>query len=187
MSLLHCYLFSLPNELLIKIITNLCPVDILACQCTCGILNSVIVHSQLIQYVKRTALIGVFDSLEPGLSELPLPDRLGVLERWEAAWMEMDLREPNANIDGPVSTEGVPVSGRRYLSGRYVVMTESFGTSAFYSFIDMHASSSHTNAARWTTIKIDPPVLAFAFAAELNLVVTISCVNLLVSAHSFSS
>jgi hypothetical protein len=101
--------------------------------------------------------------------------------------MEMDLREPNVVIDGPFSAEGLPVAGRRYLSGQYIIMTESFGTSAFYSFIDMHASPSHINAARWTTIRIDPPVLAFAFAAELNLVVTISCVNLLVSAHSFSS
>ena len=111
MSLPHCHLFSLSNELLIEIISNLCPVDIYACQCTCRRLNSVIINSHLIQYIKRTALNGVFDSLEPGLS---LPDRLDVLERWETAWMEMDLREPNAIIDGPVSAEGVPVSGRRF-------------------------------------------------------------------------
>jgi hypothetical protein len=184
MSLPHCHLFSLSNELLIEIISTLCPVDIYACQCTCRRLNSVIINSQLIQYIKRTALNGVFDSLGPGLS---LPDRLDVLERWETAWMEMDLREPNALIDGPVSAEGVPLLGRRYLSGQYIIMTESFGTSGFYFFLDMHARSSHTNAARWTTIRIDSLVFAFAFVSELNLTVTISCVNLPVYTRSFSS
>src|SRR6266566_6681326 len=53
----------------------------------------------------------------------------------------------------------------------------------------MHARSSlHTNAAHWTTIKIDTPnILALAFASELNLAVAVSCVKLPVSARSFSS
>ena len=50
-------------------------------------LNKVIVNSLLIQYILRTALSGVFDPLEPGIS---LPDCLGALERWETAWREMD-------------------------------------------------------------------------------------------------
>jgi hypothetical protein len=133
----------------------------------------------------RTALSGVFDPLEPGLS---LPDRLDTLERWETAWMEMDLREPNAIIDAPVSAESVPMPGRGFLSEQYFIMChERIGASAFYSFFDMHARSLHTNAAHWTTIEIDTPILAFAFASELNLAIAILCVDLPVSVHSFSS
>jgi hypothetical protein len=70
--------------------------------------------------------------------------------------MEMDLREPNAIIDTPVSAENVPMPGRGFLSGRYsIICHERIGGSALYSFLDIHARSSHTNAARWTTIEID--------------------------------
>ena len=181
MSLPH--LLSLSNELLIEVISNLCPVDIYACQCTCRRLNRVIINSHLIQYIFRTALSGVFDPLEPGLS---LPDRLDALERWETTWLEMDLREPNAIIGVPVSAD---IPGPGLLSGRYFISCNHERTDGprRYSFIDTHARSSHTNAARWTTIEIDTPVLAFAFASELNLAVAISCVNLPVSARSFSS
>jgi hypothetical protein len=169
-------LFSLSNELLIEIISNLCPADIYACRCTCRQLNELIVSSQLLQYVARTALSGVFDPLDSGLS---LPDRLDALERWETAWREMDFRQPNASIDAPIpSKSGLP--NVEFSFGRYfVVIREGYGIKAGYSFLDMHArSSSHTSASRWTTIEVNTPnVLVFAFASELNLAVAISCVR----------
>jgi len=120
-------------------------------------------------------LSDVFDPLDPGLSIPDLPD---ALERWETAWMELDLREPNASIDAPVPAKsGPPVE---FSFGRYfVVIREGYGISAGYSFFDMHARSSpHTTAAQWTTIEINTPnVLVFAFASELNLAVAISCVK----------
>jgi hypothetical protein len=185
------HLFSLSNELLIEIISNLCPVDIYACRCTCRRLNRVIVNSDLIQYIMRTALSGVFDLLEPGLS---LPDRLDALERWEIAWMKMDLREPNTIIDAPVFAESGFGPDRKCLSGQYyITCLEKIGAStAHYSFLDIHrdARFSQTDAARWTSINVDPttvtiPVLVFAFSPELDLAVAIGCVT--VFAHSFSS
>jgi hypothetical protein len=181
MSLLH--IFSLSNELLIEIISNLCPIDIYSCRCTCSRLDGVIINSNLIQYIMRTALSGVFDPLEPGPS---LPDRLDALERWEAAWMRMDLREPNTITNAPVF-DGVCVPRQGLLYGQYLIMVHVRSrASAFYSFLDVHAMSLHTNAARWTTIEVDTPTLVFTFAPELNLAVAISCVNLLVSTYSFS-
>ena len=177
-------IFSLSNELIIQIISNLRPADIYACRCTCRQLNDLIVNSQMVQYVARTALSGVFDPLDPGLS---LPDRLDALERWETAWREMDLRKPTASIDAPVpsrSGNGPPIE---FSFGRYfVVIREGYGISAGYSFLDMHARTSlHTAAACWTTIEINTPnVLVFAFASELNLAVAISCVSLLPSSLS---
>ena len=173
-------LFSLSNELLIEIFSNLSPFDIYACRRTCHQLNELIVSSQLLQYVARTALSGVFDPLDPGLS---LPDRLQALERWETGWMELDVRKPNASIDAPVPTKSSPPV--EFSFGRYfVVIREGYGISAGYSFLDMHARSDpHTNASRWTTIEINTPnVLVFAFASELNLAVAISCVRQLVPA-----
>ena len=181
MSLSH--IFSLSNELLIEIISHLYLIDIYACRCTCRRLNEVIINSHLIQYIVRTALSGVFDPLEPGLS---LPDRLDALERWETAWMKMDLREPNAIINAPVF-DGVIVPRQGFLYGQYLIMYHmTSAASAFYSFFDVHAVSSHTNAARWTTIEVDSSTFVFAFAPELNLAVTISCVYLPVSTLSFS-
>ena len=167
--------FSLSNELLIEIFSNLAPSDIYACRLVCRQLNELIVGSQQVQYVSRTALTGVFDPLGPGPS---LPDRLVALERWETAWMELDLREPNASIDSPVPARTRPPA--EFSFGQYfVVIREGYGISAGYSFLDMNTRSSpHTTAAQWTTIEVNTPnVLVFAFASELNLAVAISCVR----------
>jgi hypothetical protein len=179
------YLFSLSNELLIQIISNLRPLDIYSCQCACRTLNDIIVNSQLIQYILRTALSGVFDPLESGI---PLPDRLDALERWETSWREMDLSKPIASIDSlrviqivhavnmGESEHWHPVN---YFGEQHVI-TRQLGVSAGYSFLDLHAwSSSPTNVTRWTTIDIQiPNILLFAFAPELNLSVAFSYVKL---------
>jgi hypothetical protein len=169
------YIFSLPDRLLIEVISNLSPNDIHACRLTCRQLNDLIVNSQLIQYTIRTALSGVFDPLDTSLS---LPERLDALHRWETTWTEMVIGEPDARIDAPVpSGRGPPVE---FSFGRYfVVIREGYGRSAGYSFLDMHTFSPQAdNAALWTTIKIDTPnVLVFAFASELHLSVAISCVR----------
>src|SRR6266436_5933375 len=128
MSPLH--LFSLSNELLIEIISDLRPLDIHACQCACRRLNNVIVNSQLVQYILRTALSGVFDPLEPGIS---LPDRLDALERWETAWREMDLGKPIGVISAP------PGPGHENLSVQLVDYIEQ-----------------HVIAPRSTSLGLDP-------------------------------
>jgi hypothetical protein len=120
-------------------------------------------------------LSDVVDPLDSGLS---ISDRSDALERWETAWMELDLREPNASIDAPIPAEsGPPVE---FSFGRYfVVIREGYGVSAGYSFLDIHARlSPHTTTTQWKTIDINTPnVLMFAFASELNLAVAISCVR----------
>ena len=180
-------IFTLSDGLLVKIISNLCPDDIYACRLTCRQLNDLIVNSQLIQYIIRTALSGVFDLLDPGLSP-PASERLDALQRWETAWTEMDLREPIARIDAPVPSKGVPPV--EFSFGRYfVVIREGYGRSAGYSFLDMHAGfTAHADAAQWTTIEVKiPNVLVFAFASELDLAVAISCVPPFSSVFFFKS
>lgn len=166
------HLFSLSYELLVEIISNLRPLDIHACQCACRSLNKVITNSQLIQYTLRTALSGIFDPLEPGIT---LPDRLDALERWETAWREMDLSKPIASIDAPAYAVTVSEPIVSHFCEQHVIsLRTGFGVPACYSFLDLHTP---TNVTRWTTIDIQTPnVLSFAFAPELNLSVAFSYV-----------
>ena len=110
-------------------------------------LNELIVNSPLLQYILRTAFSGIFDPLEPGLS---LPDRLDALKRQEIAWMEMDLREPDAIIGVPVFAESEHRPDSGFLSGQYFIVYQKYDLSCGYTFLEMHTGcSSHTNAAHW--------------------------------------
>jgi F-box domain len=168
-------LFSLSNELILEIISHLPPKDICTFRLACSKLNSLIVNSQLIQYIIRTAQSGVFDTLEPGLS---LPERQDALQQWESSWAEMDLRKPGVRIHAPVTSKnGQPVE---FSFGRYfVVIREGYGWPAGYSFLDMRATFSPQDdgTGSWTKIEIETPnVLVLAFASELDLSVAIACV-----------
>src|SRR6267154_1001215 len=112
----HPMLFSLSNELMVKIISNLCPLDIYSCQCTCRRLNRLIVDSPIIQYTLRTTLSGVTNPLDPDVS---LSDHLDAFNQWETAWREIDLRKPNASIAEPVLAADDP--DIEYSFGRYFV------------------------------------------------------------------
>jgi F-box associated protein len=176
-------LLSLSNELLIEIFSDLSPYDIYACRCACRRLNNLIVNSQLLQYISRTALSGVFDTLEPGI---PLTDRLEALERWETSWMEMDVRKPIDSVDpfqDPlIDTLGEPPID--YIEQHVITFRMGFGVPASYSFLNLHTRPSSTlNVARWTTIEVNTHnVLTFAFAPGLNLSATFSYVKRLVTA-----
>ncbi|KAF8502735.1 hypothetical protein F5888DRAFT_1631828 [Russula emetica] len=168
----HPMLFSLSNELIVKIISNLCPLDVYSCRCTCRKLNRLIIDSPIIQYTILTDLSGVSGPLDPDIS---LSDHLDAFNQWETAWREIDLRKPNASIDEPALAENDP--DIEYSFGRYFVLSrEGYGISGpGYAFLDLHArsSSSHTNATRWKTIKIKAYNLMLAFAPELNVAVAI--------------
>jgi hypothetical protein len=174
-------IFSLSNELLIKIISNLYyPNDIYTCRQTCRKLNNLIINSELIQYILRTALSSMFDPLYPGLSLL---ERLEALERLETAWAEMDLREPNRRIETPIPTGPDCPSDFSFRRQYCIVFREGYAQPARYSFLDMRSIfSSHADTALWKTIEVDiPNVLVFAFAPSLDLIVAISCVTQLLA------
>jgi len=133
----------------------------------------------------RTALSGVFDPLEPGLA---LPDRLDALERWEAAWREMNVPEPIASVNALVHVVSEPPIG--YFGEEHVIaFGTGFGRPAIYSFLNLHTwSSSHTDVARWTTVEINnPDVHSFAFAPELDLSVAFLLVKISFTHRGFYS
>jgi hypothetical protein len=97
--------------------------------------------------------------------------------------------EPVAIIDVPVFAESEHGPDSGLLSGQYFVVYQKYDLSRGYAFLEMHAGcSSHINSTHWMAIEFDTPnILALAFALELNLAVAVSCVDMLVSARSFSS
>jgi hypothetical protein len=89
-------MLNLPTELLERILALLCHENaqtIQACRQTCRTLNTIIAHSQLVQYLERVALLGVYDQLlhvgggDASVSAtLALPDRVVALRAWEESW-----------------------------------------------------------------------------------------------------
>jgi hypothetical protein len=92
------HLLNLPTELLERILALLCHENarsIQACRQACHSLNTIIAQSQLVLYLERVALLGMYDPLlliEGGAASasesatLALPDRAAALRAWGDAW-----------------------------------------------------------------------------------------------------
>jgi hypothetical protein len=79
----------LPNEVLVEILSYLCPRDIAACQRSCRQVNDVVVCSRLLQYLLRVGRSGLHDPMLPGYT---IPQRIEALERWEATWRNLEAQ-----------------------------------------------------------------------------------------------
>ncbi|KAI0284890.1 hypothetical protein BC826DRAFT_1109449 [Russula brevipes] len=79
----------LPNEVLVEILSYLCPRDIAACQRACRQLNDAVVCSQFLQYLIRVRRSGLYDPMLPGYT---IPQRIEALERWEASWRNLEAQ-----------------------------------------------------------------------------------------------
>jgi hypothetical protein len=118
-------MLNLPTELLERILALLCHENaqtIQACRQTCRTLNTIVAHSQLVQYLERVALLGVYDQLlhvgggdTSTSATLALPDHVVALRAWEESWNAFtgghndnvgafcQEREPNLRIALPTS------------------------------------------------------------------------------------
>jgi hypothetical protein len=79
----------LPNEVLVEILSYLCPRDIATCQRSCRQFNDVVICSQFLQYLLRVGRSGLYDPMLPGYT---IPQRIEALERWEADWRNLEAR-----------------------------------------------------------------------------------------------
>ena len=95
-------LLSLPSEVLIEILSYLRPRDIAACQRSCRQLNDTVSHSQLLRYLIRVGRAGLHDPLLPGYT---IPQRIEALEKWEAAWNNLEMIESSCHIKHTVPCE----------------------------------------------------------------------------------
>ncbi|KAI0263635.1 hypothetical protein BC834DRAFT_305259 [Gloeopeniophorella convolvens] len=82
---------DLPPEVIILIISGLDRSDINSCILTCRNIKHVVDESLLIQYLIRAELAGVYDPLIPGA---PTSRRLEILQNWNHAWTNVDLKNP---------------------------------------------------------------------------------------------
>ena len=108
-------LLDLPSELIEHILALLAHQDassLPACRQTCRALNATIAESQLVRYIERAALLGVYDPLvsvsdveagagagagagvdadgTPTTRSMTIPERMAALEAWNEAWGALD-------------------------------------------------------------------------------------------------
>jgi hypothetical protein len=106
------HLLDLPPELMEHILALLSHQDapsLAACRQTCSALHKLIADSQLVRYIERTALLGVYDPYAPPENgtastqaagaattttstnlEVSIPERALALEAWNGAWCALD-------------------------------------------------------------------------------------------------
>jgi hypothetical protein len=125
-------LLDLPPELVEQILALLAHQDassLPACRQTCRALNATIEQSQLVRYIERTALLGVYDPLVPitdafggtgeavdgtstaitTMTNMTIPERAAALEAWNEAWSALDdvlfTRKPDLRVAMPSRDE----------------------------------------------------------------------------------
>jgi hypothetical protein len=123
-------LLDLPSELIEHILALLAHQDassLPACRQTCRVLNATIAQSQLVRYIERAALLGVYDPLvsvsdveagagagadtdgTPTMASMTIPERAAALEAWNEAWSTLDdilcTRKPDLRFAMPSREE----------------------------------------------------------------------------------
>jgi hypothetical protein len=164
----------LPNEVLVEILSYLCPRDIAACQRACRQLNDVVVCSQFLQYLIRVGRSGLYDPMLPGYT---IPQRIEALERWEAYWRNLEAQS-SFQIRRIVACE---LAGRRcsiiHNSRRLPDSDAStFDPNPGYGYVDLRVFQPGGETDPWTRIIMDNwsgKSYRFQFFPEQDLVVAV--------------
>ena len=176
-------LLSLSPEVLIEIIFLLPARDIVACSRTCHLLHTLVLETQLLQYVIYTHCAAVDDRFPCGLT---VPQRFAFLERWEEAWRDSDGLDPSGGrvklmIPVDLKTQSMLRDGFLVVS-HFKVEAEDEGI-AGYSAIDLRSPSMV-----WRRTDIPCHIIAFDCSIEQNLVATLHVyvTPLITPCHRFS-
>ena len=81
-------ILDLPDEVLLSIAIKLALADVASCLLSCRRLSALISESPLMQYLIRTMLHGLHDSL---VSDMSIPECVRALEAWEKSWLEFSV------------------------------------------------------------------------------------------------
>ncbi|KAI0284901.1 hypothetical protein BC826DRAFT_130598 [Russula brevipes] len=144
----------LPDEVLVEILSSLCPRDIAACQRACRQLNDIVVCSQFLQYLIRVGRSGLHDPMLPGYT---IPQRIEALERWEASWRNLEAQS-SFQVRRMVACE---LAGGR--CSEYIIHDDFLiATSGYvydlnpgYGYVDLRVSQPERETDPWIKIIMD--------------------------------
>jgi hypothetical protein len=167
-------LLSLPSEVLIEILSYLRPRDIAACQRSCRQLNDAISHSQLLRYLIRVGRAGLHDPLFPGYT---IRQRIESLEKWEAAWSNIEMIESSCHVKHMVPYK---IRSRASLltcriHDDFLIMKHGFNTPG-YAYVDLRTFQPEMEKDPWTKITNDSwhdKIRDFVFSVEQDLALVI--------------
>jgi hypothetical protein len=157
------HILDLPTELLIQIFLDLDVSDFGSCLLACRRLKIIIQDSCLLQYLIRTALVGVHDPLlRPGPS---LEHRLESLKRWSDAWRQTGayLRRPARVLTQTPKSRTDFVLYDDYLVIRDFGGRHGYRHIAGYEWLDLRDPSDG-----WTRILFEEKVVPFAFTLDAD-------------------
>jgi hypothetical protein len=161
----------LPGEMLVEMLSYLCPQDIAACQRSCRQLNDVVICSQFLQYLLRVGRSGLRDPMLPGYT---IPQRIEALERWESAWRNLEGRA-SCQVMRIVTCKlpGEP-SSTYIIRDDFLIEMCQFDINPGYGYIDLRTFQPGGETDPWTRIVNDNwsrKRSRFQFFPEQDLVV----------------
>jgi hypothetical protein len=172
---------TLFNEILVEILFLLPARDIVACSRTCHLLHTLVLDTQLLQYVIYTHYAAVDDRFQAGLT---VPERFAILERWEEAWRDSNGLDPSGGRFEMMTLTNTDLTHEGMLRDGFLVVahlkydTENEGI-AGYSALDLRSP-----APSWRHTETHCPMIAFDCSIEQNLVATLHTYVILLSKPS---
>jgi len=165
-------LLFLPCEVIIEIFSYLHPRDIATCQRSCRQLNDTVSHSQLLRYLIRVGRAGLHDPLFPGYT---IRQRIEALEKWEAAWSNIEMIESYCHVKHMVPYEIRSPSLTCRIHDDFLIMVPYFNTTG-YAYIDLRTFQPEMAKDPWTKITNDSwrnKRRDFVFSVEQDLALVI--------------
>jgi len=134
-----CVLLHLPIELLIKILTYLPVADLFSVRWTCRTLGDIIANTAYLQYIIRTHINGVEDSLPLNFTYC---ERLELLRRHEQSWsaLQFDLF--------PEYVPNMSHLKKSILQDGYLVYDQLLENPQGYGYTDLYSAARNEEVRR---------------------------------------
>jgi hypothetical protein len=168
------HLVDLPDEVLLSIAIEFSLADLLSFMLSCRRFSTLIAQSSLMQYLIRVMRNGLYDPL---LTDMSIPQRVGALETWEKAWLELSVSEPlrryrlsAIGLDDPKRCRvqsGILIGTRLndlHLSGAY----------CYLDFLNLLGQSSAVSRINIPDVGGDAHVQSWTYVPESDLMAIIS-------------